>query len=56
MTKEERRAKFLRPKKHQLQSGNGNRPGSFKRQSKELCFGCRRRGHQLARSVVIHAG
>lgn len=45
MTKEERRAKFLRPKKHQQ---SGNRPGSFKRHSQEQCFGCRKRGHRLS--------
>lgn len=37
LTKEERRAKFLRPK-------SSNRPGSHKRDAKVFCFGCRKSG------------
>lgn len=50
-SKEERRARFLRPKKHQQQHPHykpSNRPGSAKRGGKVYCFGCRKAGHRLS--------
>ncbi len=55
MTKEERRAKFLRPTKRHNRPGSAKRGGGSSSGSgggKVFCFGCRRAGHRLAECPV----